>query len=133
MPIRITSLPALLAAGMLVAPLSASAGQDIKIKASGNRPDWQLEIMETGNRIDFTQQGEAASYRYAALGPSLYRDSKTHVYRVLDESHAMSVLVMSNACIDSATGKSHEVTILISFDGEGYRGCGDVLTQLLEP
>jgi len=123
----------LLAVGMLCLPLSLSAGQPVKIKAHGNDPDWQLEIMEKGNSIRFAREGTTAVYRYGKLGPSLYRDKKTHVYRVLDKAHAMSVFVKSNACTDNVTGKSHEVTVIVAFDDQAYGGCGDVLTQLLEP
>jgi uncharacterized membrane protein len=122
-----------IAAGLLSLPPGLSAEPGVKVKAYGSGPDWQLEIMEKGNRINFTLDGQAGSYSYGKLGPTLYRDRKTHVYRVLDDVHAMTVFVKSNACIDSVTGKSHEVTVIIAFDGEGYGGCGDVLTHLLEP
>ena len=130
---RMKSIYPFIIAGLLSLPLIVSADQGIKVKAYGTAPDWQLVIMEKGNTIQFTLNGESGNYRYGKLGPSLYRDKKTHVYRVLDKDHAMSVFVKSNACIDSATGKSHEVTVIVSLDGKGYGGCGDVLTHLLVP
>lgn len=123
----------LLAGGLLLTPLAIEAGQPLKVTAHGNAPDWQLEIPEKGNRISFTLAGEVGNYRYGKLGPTLYRDKMMHVYRVLDKTHVMSVFVKSEACTDSATGKPHEVTVIVSLDGKDYFGCGDVHTQLLEP
>jgi uncharacterized membrane protein len=123
----------LLAGGLLLTPLAIEAGQPTRVTAHGNAPDWQLEIPEQGNRIRFTLEGNVGNYRYGKLGPTLYSDKNTHVYRVLDKSHIMSVFVKSEACTDSATGKSHEVTVIVSLDGKYYFGCGDVHTQLLEP
>ena len=123
----------LTAAGLLWTPLTVSADKGVDVKAYGTGPDWQLEIMDNTNRINFTLDGQTQSYRYGKLGPTYYRDKKTHVYRVLDKDHAMSVFVKGKSCIDSETGKSHEVTVIVSFDGKGYSGCGDVLTHLLEP
>ncbi len=127
------SIVPVIAAAVLCSPLAASAGEGVKIKAYGTGPDWQLEIMEKSNRINFTLDGQAGSYRYGKLGPTYYRDKKTHVYSILDKDHVMSVFVKARSCIDSETGKSHEVTVIVSLDGKGYGGCGDVLTQLLEP
>lgn len=133
MQLKFKSIYMFIMAGLLSLPLIASAEQEVKVKAYGTSPDWQLAIMEKGNLIRFTLDGETGDYRYGKLGPSLYRDKKTHVYRILDKHHTMSVFVKSDACIDSQTGKSHEVTVIIAFDGKGYGGCGDVLTQLLTP
>ena len=121
------------AAVSLVSPMSVLGEQDVTVDAYGNDPDWQLHIMEKGNRINFTLEGESMGYRHTSLGPTLHRDARTFVYRVLDDHHAMSVFVKGKACRDSKTGKSHDVTVFISFDGKGYGGCGDVLTHLLEP
>ncbi len=123
----------LLAGGLLLTPLAIEADQPLKLTAHGNAPDWQLEIPERGNRIRFTLEGDAGDYRYGKLGPTLYRATKTHVYRVLDKSHVMSVFVKSQECADSATGKPHEVTVIVSLDGKDYYCCGDVHTRLLEP
>ena len=123
----------LLAGGLLLTSLTIEAGQPLKVTAHGNAPGWQLEIPERGNRIRFTLGDDVGNYRYGKLGPTLYTATNTHVYRVLDKSHVMSVFVKSQQCTDSATGKPHEVTVIVSLDGKDYYGCGDVHTRLLEP
>ncbi len=121
-------------AGLLVL-LSGTAGaydelsQSLHIKAYGNDPDWTLEIPAEANRLTLTLAGETTTYRYPANGPTLRTAERTSIYRVPDEHHQLTVFVKGDACQDSKTGKSHEVTVIVSFDGTGYRGCGDVLNR----
>jgi uncharacterized membrane protein len=103
--------------------------QGSQIKAYGNDPDWSLEIPGTANKLVFTIDGETTTYKYASMGPTIRLDRKTMIYRVPNDKHALSIFVKGMACQDDATGKSHEVTIIIAYDGKGYRGCGDVLNR----
>ncbi|MGD2138364.1 MAG: hypothetical protein PVF08_08910 [Gammaproteobacteria bacterium] len=123
--------PALiLAMGCLaVVPQTVPAGDTdeyIDLTAHGNAPDWTLEIIKKGRRINFQTEGGAGSYKYATLGPSLYREEKTTLFNVLHDDHAMRVFVKGNACQDSVTGKLYETTVIVAYDGLGYYGCGDV-------
>jgi uncharacterized membrane protein len=102
--------------------------QSSHVKAYGNDPDWSLEIPGSGNKLALTIDGETTSYKHA-MGPSLYLDRKTMVYRVPNDKHALSIFVKGKACQDSATGKAHEVTVIIAYDGKGYGGCGDVVNR----
>ncbi len=103
--------------------------QSSHVKAYGNDPDWSLEISGDSNKLAFTIDGETTNYKYANMGPSLYLDRKTMVYRVPNDDHTLSIFVKGKACQDSATGKAHEVTVIIAYDGKGYGGCGDVLNR----
>ena len=103
--------------------------QGSQIKAYGNDPDWSLEIPGTANKLVFTIDGETTTYKYASMGPTIRLDRKTMIYRVPNDKHALSIFVKGVACQDDVTGKSHEVTVIIAYDGKGYRGCGDVLNR----
>jgi uncharacterized membrane protein len=104
--------------------------QDIDVSGLGHNPDWQLEIMHTGNKVNFTLAGTEYSYNYPAMGPSLYRgDTRTTIYRVPNEDHSLNIIVKGITCLDSETGKSYETTITVMLDGVGYKGCGDVLNR----
>ena len=104
--------------------------QDVDVSGLGHNPDWQLEIMHTGNKVNFTLAGTEYSYRYPAMGPSLYRgDTRTTIYRVPNDDHSLNIIVKGIECLDSETGKAYETTITVMMDGVGYRGCGDVLNR----
>jgi uncharacterized membrane protein len=108
----------------------AVSRQDIDVSGLGHDPDWQLEITHTGNRINFTLAGTEYSYRYPAMGPSLYRGAtRTTIYRVPNEDHSLNIIVKGIECIDSKTGKAYETTITVVMDGVGYKGCGNVLNR----
>jgi uncharacterized membrane protein len=115
------------ASGMAMAYDDFSQGSHIK--AYGNDPDWSLEIPGSGNKLVFTIDGETTTYKYASMGPTIRLDKKTMIYRVPNDKHALSIFVKGIACQDDASGKSHEVTVIIAYDGKGYRGCGDVLNR----
>jgi uncharacterized membrane protein len=103
--------------------------QSSHINAYGNDPDWSLEIPGSGNKLTLTIDGETSTYKYASLSPRIDLARKTMVYRVPNDKHSLSVFVKGIACRDDATGKAHEVTVIIAYDGKGYGGCGDVLNH----
>ncbi len=108
----------------------AVSPQDIDIQGLGHAPDWQLEISHSGDRIKLTLEGTEYSYRYPALGPTLYQGyNRTTIYRVPNDEHSLTIIVKGLECRDSETGKSYETTITVMLDGAGYKGCGDVLNR----
>ena len=106
--------------------LASSEGEYIDLTAHGNAPDWSIEVIKKGRKVNFEQEDGAGKYKYATLGPSLYRNKKTTVFNVPDKNHAIKVFVTGNACQDSVTGKLYGTTVIVSYDGIGYYGCGDV-------
>lgn len=117
-------------AGPVQAEDLAVSRQDINVSGLGHDPDWQLEIIHAGNRVNFTLAGTKYSYTYPAMGPSLYRgDTRTTIYRVPNDDHSLNIIVKGITCLDSKTGKSYETTITVVMDGVGYKGCGDVLNR----
>jgi len=100
--------------------------QKSDISATGHDPEWALEINGTGGKLTLTLDGQASSYRLPQFAPNIYRDQLQAVYRVPNDRHVLTVFVKGETCRDGLTGKSHEVTVLVSQDGKGYAGCGDV-------
>jgi uncharacterized membrane protein len=108
----------------------AVSRQDIDVSGLGHDPDWQLQIMHAGNKVNFTLAGTEYSYHYPATGPSLYREAtRTTIYRVPNDEHSLNIILKGVACLDSKTGKAYEITSTVMMDGVGYKGCGDVLNR----
>ncbi len=100
------------------------------VSAYGHDPvEWQLEIAGASGTLTLTLEGVSESYQLPALGPSQYKDELKVLYRVPNDRHALTVFVKGESCIDSVSGKLHEVTVIIARDGKGYAGCGDVLNR----
>jgi uncharacterized membrane protein len=123
-PVLMFALSCLAASSQAV--LAGEEDEYIDLTAHGNAPDWTLEIIKKGRKINFQTDEAAGNYKYATLGPSLYRDKKTTLFNVPDDEHHIKVFVKGNACQDSVTGKLYETTVIVSYDGIGYYGCGDV-------
>jgi uncharacterized membrane protein len=133
------SLKSTISLGVLLLAMLAGPGQaedlavsrqDIDVSGLGHNPEWQLEINHTDNRINLTLAGTEYNFRYPATGPSLYRGAtRSTVYRVPNDDHALTITVKGIECRDSETGKAYETTIMVVMDGVGYQGCGDVLNR----
>lgn len=102
-----------------------TGNKDNNYTATGHAPDWQLEIDNGNHAVKFVSAAHNLNYRYPKTGPSFYRATRTTVYRVPNNDHALSIRVTEQACRDSETGKSHETSVLVILDGQGFYGCGD--------
>ena len=110
---------------LTVTAAGTTGNRDNNFTATGHGPEWQLDIDNGSRAVQFVTDTLSLSYRYPETGPSFYRDTRTTVYRVPNDDHALSIRVMEKACQDNESGKSHETTVLVVLDGTGYRGCGD--------
>jgi uncharacterized membrane protein len=122
-PVWFASMGVVLASGNVMA---ASEGEYIDLTAHGNEPPWTLEIIKKGQKVNFNTDDDGGNFKYAKLGPTLYRDKKTTVFNVPHDDHAIKVFVKGHACQDTVTGKLYETTVIVAYDGVGYYGCGDV-------
>jgi uncharacterized membrane protein len=114
----------LLAAGN-VAARGNTGNKDNTFTAAGHDPEWQLTIDNSSRAVELIKGVHSLKFRYPKTGPSFHRDTRTTVYQVPNDEYALSIRVKEQACRDSITGKSHETTVLVVLDGEGYYGCGD--------
>ena len=120
----------LLLACTAVAAGSVAAGgntgnKDNPYTAVGHGPEWQLTIDNSTHDVEFIKGVHSLKFKYPKTGPTFYRDTRTTVYQVPNDEYALSIRVTEKACLDSMTGKSHETSVLVVLDGEGYYGCGD--------
>ena len=115
-----------LLAGMLAS--FAAVGADFH--AVGHEPDWQLDIDYKSRQLHFTAAEGAGSYDYVKLGPDLTRgDIKAITYRVVDDNHHMSVVVLEMFCQDMRSGKAYGATVNVRLDGREYVGCGEPVVE----
>ena len=125
------SIPALLAGiPMSLVAVAAEQPPSADYHAVGHGPDWQLDIDYDSRTLDFTSEEGSGSYRYVKLNPNLDRgDIKTVSYRVVDEVHHMSVVVLEKFCQDVQSGKAYGATVNVYLDGRGYVGCGEPVVE----
>jgi putative lipoprotein len=117
---------ATLLAGVLVSLAAVSAD----FHAVGHEPDWQLDIDYTSRQLDFIAAEGAGSYRFVKPGPDLTRgDIKAITYRVVDDNHHMSVVVLEMFCQDMRSGKAYGATVNVRLDGREYVGCGEPVVE----
>ena len=102
-----------------------TGNKDNTFTAAGHNPEWQLTIDNSSHAVELIKGVHSLKFRYPKTGPSFYRDTRTTVYQVPNDEYALSIRVKEQACRDSMTGNSHETTVLVVLDGEGYHGCGD--------
>jgi putative lipoprotein len=117
-------------ATLLAGVLASLAALSADFHAVGHEPDWQLDIDYTSRQLDFTAAEGAGSYRFAKLGPDLTRgDIKAITYRVVDDDHHMSVVVLEMFCQDMRSGKAYGATVNVRLDGREYVGCGEPVVE----
>jgi len=103
--------------------------QQSDIRALGHDPEWTLAIDGAGGKLNLMLDGQSESYKLPKLGPSLDNAQQRMIYRVPNDRTVLHVFVTATTCRDASTGKSHEVSVLISRDGKGFAGCGDVVNR----
>jgi len=114
---------------VLASQLAVAAGntgnKGNNLTALGNAPNWDLVVDNTTHQVTFTSEEGVVSYRYPATGPTLIKKADTTIYVVPNKDHQLNVQMTEKACLDSETGKSYETTVVVVFDGESYKGCGN--------
>jgi len=98
----------------------------------GYSPDWQLDIVFSGNSMSLKTADGEVSYHYTRLGPTLRREQKTTIYRMHSHHHFMNVVVVDRFCQDASNGKAYPATVTIRHDDRTYSGCGMEVTPPIE-
>ena len=91
------------------------------LAASG--PGWTLDINNKSRAVDFNAGDDSVSYKYPSQGPTVRDGGETIIYFVHPSGRQMNVQVRNKACTDTA-GASHDKTVAVVLDGQGYWGCG---------
>lgn len=119
-------------AGLSMANIAGAADQSAlaDYRAVGHGPDWRLDIDYESRQLAFTSEEDSGSYRYVKLNPYLTRGNiRTITYRVVDDTHHMSVVVLEMFCQDAQSGKAYGATVNVRLDGREYTGCGEPVVE----
>jgi membrane-bound inhibitor of C-type lysozyme len=95
----------------------------VDFRAIGNEPGWKLEIMMS-NKVVFVGNYGQNRYEFITTGPSIDQQTRTTVYKVQNDKHEMSVIIVGRRCRDTMSGEAFETTVTVILDGKKYRGCG---------
>jgi membrane-bound inhibitor of C-type lysozyme len=98
----------------------------VDFRAIGNEPGWNLEIMMS-DKIVFVGNYGQNRYEFITTGPSTDQQTRTTVYKVQNDKHEMSVIIIGRRCRDTMSGEAFETTVTVILDGKQYRGCGKAL------
>ena len=97
------------------------------VSAQGHNPEWNMTLQGQTNKVSFTSaEIGTLNYKYPAMAPTVISEVNTTVFPVPNNSHVMNIEVEDVTCTDTATGKSHEVRVVVRLDDSDYVGCGDV-------
>jgi membrane-bound inhibitor of C-type lysozyme len=98
----------------------------VDFRAIGNEPGWNLEIIMR-DKIVFVGNYGQNRYEFITTGPSIDQQARTTVYKVQNDKHEMSVIIVGRRCHDTMSGEAFEATVTVILDGKKYRGCGKAL------
>ncbi|WP_445395979.1 YbaY family lipoprotein [Zobellella sp. An-6] len=94
----------------------------VTLRATGNEPGWLLEV-SAGQQIRF-------SYNYGEnqlLLPTPEALPNDAGYRAASADHRIEVSVSQEDCQDDMSGEAFPYRVLVTLDGQPYRGCGSRL------
>jgi membrane-bound inhibitor of C-type lysozyme len=98
----------------------------VDFRAIGNEPGWNLEIIMS-DKIVFVGNYGQNRYEFITTGPSIDQQARTTVYKVHNDKHEMSVILVGRRCRDTMSGEAFETTVTVILDAKKYQGCGKAL------
>ncbi|WP_375056029.1 YbaY family lipoprotein [Zobellella sp. DQSA1] len=94
----------------------------VTLRATGNEPGWLLEV-STGQQIRFSYNyGE---HQLVLPNPETLDDDAG--YRAASADHRLEVSVSQEGCQDDMSGEEFPYRVVVTLDGQDYRGCGSKL------
>jgi uncharacterized membrane protein len=94
--------------------------------ASGNAPDWTLEITLNGN-MQLVTGADNTTYRFITPEPLILESERKTLYSTQNRTDQIIVELTDSPCRDSNTNEIHEITVHISLNDLRLRGCGSAL------
>ena len=118
------AVSSMLVGGLLLLSQQANAmdsRESRSLAAAG--PDWTLDINNKSRAVSFKAGDDSVSYKYPSQGPTVRDGGDTIIYFAHPSGRQLNVQVRNKSCMDTA-GASHEKTVAVVLDGQGYWGCG---------
>ena len=98
----------------------------VDFRATGNAPDWVLEITLDGG-IQLTMSPGDTTYSFATPEPLVIESDRKTLYSTQNKANQIIVELTGTSCRDTSTGETREVTVNISIDDNRLKGCGGAL------
>jgi heat shock protein HslJ len=102
--------------------------QDRTFTATGNEPGWKLEI--TSRQITLLTNNGTTRVAAPWTAPEVTGNGTRYTTDV--DGRPLTATIANRPCADSMTGMPHPNTVVVSFDGRDFRGCGGNPAQLLQ-
>lgn len=98
----------------------------VDFRATGNTPDWILEITLDGD-MRLINRSDNLTYRFITPKPLVLENERKTLYSTQNKTHQIIVELVGTQCRDINTGITREVTVNISIDDQRLQGCGGAL------
>ncbi len=97
----------------------------VGFRGVGQEPGWELTIRD-GDRITFAYDYATKTAVTPAPQPTRDANGRT-IYRARTEAHRLEVAITDGACYDSMSGEAFTASVVVTLNGQPYRGCGRTL------
>ncbi len=98
----------------------------VDFRATGNAPDWTLEI-KLGGDMKLVTGTDKTVYHFVTPEPLVIESEHKTLYSARNKHHQVVVELAGTPCHDANTGEVHEITVNISLDERRLKGCGGAL------
>ncbi|TCK18859.1 putative membrane protein [Thiogranum longum] len=98
----------------------------IDFRATGNAPDWILEIKLDGD-MQLVTGPDKTAYHFVTPEPLVIESEHKTLYSARNKHHQVVVELTGTPCHDATIGEMYEVSVNISLDDRKLKGCGGAL------
>lgn len=98
----------------------------VDFRATGNTPDWILEITLDSDMQLVTGSNDT-THLFKTPQPLIIESERKTLYSAQNKTHQIIVELVGTPCRDARTGDTSEVTVNISIDDQQLQGCGGAL------
>lgn len=104
---------------------AAARARGARFLGRGNEPGWRVEI-GPGDLVRVVHHYGTVRADFPDLAARTLPNGDT-VHEGAADGHSVRITLRLAPCTDDMSGEVHPVTVLLRFDGEERRGCGDPL------
>lgn len=91
-----------------------------EFRGLGQEPGWTIELF--ADRIAFV--GDYDERQVVVPRPTPVRRGGQTRYVVETEANDFELVILERACRDAMSGEAYPMTVIVTLDGDRYRGCG---------
>ncbi|VAW73574.1 hypothetical protein MNBD_GAMMA15-2211 [hydrothermal vent metagenome] len=98
----------------------------VDFRATGNSPDWILDITLDGD-MQLVTGADHATLVFATPEPLILENERKTLYTAQNKKHQIIIELVGKPCRNARTGNTRAVTVNISVDERKLKGCGGAL------